>query len=250
MKNSHLFQVLVCLTLSLAVSSYGTTNTYKITVDYIAVGSDGQNTSETQLDNESVPDNGSSSNTEQTSDLKNATITITFNVTNDAGETEVAELASGNFNNGKFEFEGEIDEAIYVKASVKTNEKELTKWGLVVPGGPEVSFALVEQHGPYPSDQLVMAGASRHGKDSAKKFTISGDFSSLDRDMSLGITRVSGSSWNEDGDAAPLTSWCCLTKESSCFKRKRMNLRYGLSGLWNSTGRGTLLCISARRKSS
>ena len=140
------------------------------------------NRSETQLDNESVPDNGSSSNTEQTSALKNATITITFNIKNDAGETEVAELATGNFNNGKFEFEGEIDEAVYVKVSVKANEQELTKWGLVVPGGAEVSFALVEQHGPYPSDQLVMAGCFQTWERPSEEFTISGDFSSLDRE--------------------------------------------------------------------
>lgn len=193
--------VLSALALFLSISCMGASTTYKISVTYVAASSDILEVLEPEHQAETFENNSSSSVGAQTVDNPDATITISHYVQNDDGGTDVVELAVGEFNDGLFEFEGEIDEAKYALVSVMINGEEFTNWGLVVPGGPEVAFALVQQHGFYPTDQLVKVGASRDVRDSTKKFSISGDFNSLDRDMSLAIARVSGSSWNEEGES-------------------------------------------------
>ena len=218
MKKFAVCWLALCLTLCLMLSSCGSSTTYKVSVKYVDVKSNTTDVSDANEQNEKAEDDSNTSEDTRSSDLADTTVLISYRLPNEDGETEVVELASGNFSNGKFEFESEIDEAIYVKVSVKTDDQELTKWGLVVPGGAEVSFALVEKHGPYPSDQLVMAGASRHWKDPAKKFTVSGDFSSLDRDMSLGIARVNGSTWNEDGERRTFDELLLLDKGQFIFE--------------------------------
>ena len=123
-------------------------------------------------------------------DLSTSTVVVSYETTNDEGKTETVELASGSFVNGKVSFEGEIETATEVKISVATDDGELSATALVVPGGDAVEFALVEYEETYPPDQLVLVGASQASQDASAKFTITGDFSGEDRELSTAVVEV------------------------------------------------------------
>ena len=129
MKKSLYFWIIVSLTLFLSIESNGASTSYKISVRYVVVTSDNLEAWEAEDREETIPNNSSSLVGGQAVDVPDATITISHYVQSDAGEPDVVELAVGEFNNGLFEFEGEIDEATYAKISVMINGEEFTNWG-------------------------------------------------------------------------------------------------------------------------
>lgn len=113
-------------------------------------------------------------------DLSTAEIRIIYEIPSDSGETETVELASDRFVDGKVVFEGEIDEPTDVRISIKELENQW-KWvyTTIIPGGAEINFAMVDDG----DVRLALVGVSKRVKNPKNKFTISGDLSSIDKDL-------------------------------------------------------------------
>ena len=149
---------------------------------------------------------------ESTIDLTMASVVVTHNVTNDSGESEAMEIASGSFAAGQFVLNGDIDEPTEVELSVDVgNDSPLTTKAMLSPGA-EVSFALVEYMDAR-SPRLVLYGESRMAADPSKKFTITGDFNDIDADVSMGVVSVNGPSWDEEGNEAYTTFGSAMLKD-------------------------------------
>lgn len=113
-------------------------------------------------------------------DLSTAEIRIIYEIPSDSGETETVELASDRFVDGRVVFEGEIDEPTDVRISIKELENQW-KWvyTTIIPGGEEINFAMVDDG----DVRLALVGVSKRFKNPQNKFTISGDLSSIDKDL-------------------------------------------------------------------
>ena len=146
-------------------------NSFRIVGEYIG--------SETELgEGQNVPTPTSAVNL----DLSTAEIRITYEVPSENGESETVELASDRFVDGRVVFEGEIDEPTDVRISIKELEDQW-KWvyTTIVPGGEEISFAMVDDG----DVRLALVGVSKRVKNPQNKFTVQGDLSSIDKDLSL-----------------------------------------------------------------
>lgn len=195
---------LVGLATLLAACSAGPSNTYTITGEFIAVQPDEPEGSESEATEESASDEVASSEASETEpveeiDLSTATVVVSYETVGDDGEDVTVELTSGSFADGTVAISGEIDVPTDVTLSVDVGEEEpLTVSALLSPGS-EVSFVLVDHLDPRPP-QLSLYGEAKDVRDPTKRFSISGDLSSLDKDLSLGSVGVSGPGWDEDGE--------------------------------------------------
>lgn len=126
-------------------------------------------------------------------DLSTAEIRIIYEIPSDSGETETIELASDRFVDGRVVFEGEIDEPTDVRISIKELENQW-KWvyTTIIPGGEEINFAMVDDG----DVRLALVGVSKRVKNPQNKFTISGDLSSIDKDLSRAHVLVRGTGVN------------------------------------------------------
>ncbi len=139
---------------------------------------------------------GSEPPVEQRLDLSTAMVSVTHEITNEEGELETVELASGSLADGSIAFTGEIEEPTTVEISMSIGEEEepLTTTALLT-GGSEIRFVVLDHLGFYPSDQLALVGSSRTSTDPTKKFSISGDFSALEAELpDQVVARAAGSS--------------------------------------------------------
>lgn len=179
---------LACGALLLVGCSAGPSKAYTINGEFIAVEAEEPEAMDGQPSGEG---DAAVTETEEVADLSTSTVEVTYETTNDSGETESVVLASGSFVDGKVSFEGEIESATEVKISVETADgEELSATALVVPGGEAVEFALVEYEAPYPSDRMILLGASRRSQDPSSKFTITGNLGGTDVDVSTAIADV------------------------------------------------------------
>ena len=121
-----------------------------------------------------------------------ANVVVTFERVNDEGQTETVELASGSFVNNKIRFEGEIDQPTEVEISVHDDENDIsTTSALIVPGDNEVAFAYVRSVNiGDDSTNVWLLGNSRLSKDPTKKFSITGDLRSLDKQPALARAKL------------------------------------------------------------
>lgn len=190
--------------------STGPSKQYTITGEYIAVEpdpayvvSEPEPAESDDTSDEAASDNqegvAEQADEEPAMDLSMAKVVVSQQVTNDAGESVETEIATGNFSDGQFVLNGEIDEPTEVEFSIDLDDdNSLTTKAMLSPGA-EVSFALIEYMDARPS-RLVLYGDSRRATDSSKKFSISGDLSAIDADLSMGVVSVSGSTWDEEGN--------------------------------------------------
>ena len=133
-------------------------------------------------------------------DSSSVTVSITYEITNEDGEIEEVELLSVSFADGRVEHTGEVIEPTPVKIVVNVGEDDpLTASALIAPG-EEVKFVLLDHWESYRPDQLAMVGSSRISKDPAKKFSISGDFSSVDEDLSHVVVGISAWKFDDEGE--------------------------------------------------
>ncbi len=194
---------LVGLTTLLAACSTGPSNTYTITGEFIAVQPDEPELFETEATEESASagvalEEASETESVEKLDLSGATVVVSYATVGDDGEDVTVELATGSFLDGAVAISGEIDEPTDVTLSVDVGEEDpLTVSALLSPGST-VSFALVDHLEPR-SPQLILFGEARDVRDLAKQFTVTGDLSSMDKDLSLATVSVSGPGWDEDG---------------------------------------------------
>ena len=124
-----------------------------------------------------------------------ASVVVAHDIVNSTGETDTVELASGQFQDGFVTLRGKIDEPINAKIVVDTEEGERLTSNTVISPGITISFVLVESLA-----QLELLGTSRKVRDPTKKFTISGDLSSLDGDLNGSIVQVKSYEYSSTGD--------------------------------------------------
>lgn len=203
MKKVLVFVTSVCAALSGIAESLESKKTFKIAGEYIAIES-------------KLPEGtkAPSPNELETVDYSSGEVLVTYQSANENGETETVELVSGMFVDGKVSLVGEIDEPTEILIAVKAGQnQELTLQAVATPGGEEISFALLDFKS-FPPDRLAFVGSSKRVKDPSKKFTISGNFSSIDKDLSLANVRVTGWGFDENGEQKQIGSGDMLLVDS------------------------------------
>ena len=217
------FLVFVAL---VAGCSTGPSKQYTVTGEYISVEPDpafvaSEPEPADEADDESSTDeqetvategDAEQADEEPAMDLSMAKVVVAQEITNDEGESETKELASGSFSDGQFVLNGEIKEPTEVELSVDIGEDDpLTTKAMLGPGA-EVSFALIEYQDAR-SPRLSLYGESRRSMDSGKKFSISGDLSAIDADLTTAFVSVSGPTWDEEGKEVYITFGSAMLRE-------------------------------------
>ena len=146
-------------------------------------------------------------------DLSTTTIVVTYETTNESGTTETIELASGEFRDGRVLLTGKINEPMDIVIEIQIDGNTVLSLPVAVtPGGEEISFAFLDFQS-FPPDRLAFIGYSPRVKNPEKKFTISGDFSSIDKDLTLANVRVTGWGYDENGKQKAIGSGDMLLKD-------------------------------------
>lgn len=152
-----------------------------------------QSVESTSLHPSAVPDGGTEVY------LSTASISITHQVTNEAGEPITVELASGNFEAETVELQGNIDKLTEVEIAVElSSESVVTTTALIGPGS-NISFALIDSL-DNDLDRLVLYGVSNRAIDPEKKFVISGDLQDIVDGDQLAIIDLTTEIWDEEGE--------------------------------------------------
>ncbi len=126
----------------------------------------------------------------KTLDLSSITVHVLRVADLDGADDSSEELASKDLVNGKAIVEGELSKPTAALILVKSNEEILLSTRTVIKPRDVISIAILDHQGPYPSDQLALVGSSSQVTDSRKKFTILGNFSTVDTDLSLTTARA------------------------------------------------------------
>ncbi|MYD46371.1 MAG: redoxin domain-containing protein [Gammaproteobacteria bacterium] len=114
-------------------------------------------------------------------DLSDAVLTISYDTTNEEGEAETVTLYEGPFEED-FEKVGEIAEPTDINISLQVSEDSLPMTlNSVIGTGSDVHFAFIDREGSY--DVLWLVGATDQVMDQENKFSVSGDLSFLDIDL-------------------------------------------------------------------
>ena len=144
-----------------------------------------------------------------------ASVIITHEISTDESDTEVIELASGRFVDGKVKLSGEIEEPTTVIITVIKDggDESLTMRTFVVPGKEDIKFAIVDRKVAYRPARLVLVGTSDRVRNPEKKFTIKGDFRSMEKELSLGVVTVSGPGLNDQGELSRVNHGTVLIDE-------------------------------------
>ena len=153
--------VVVSIALILTSCSNQPSNTYTVSVEYIAVGPE-ELPQDSELASESP-------------DLSTSTITLYRKQSNANGEVEKVEIASKAFQNGKVVFKSYVDsqESIEITALASGSSATLNAVARVEPGS-DIKLALLDYSLPYFEDRLILRGNALLLSDSPSKFTISG----------------------------------------------------------------------------
>lgn len=195
MKKVLVFVTSVCAVVSGIADSLDSKKTFKISGEYFAV--------ESNLPEGTV---AATADEAETADFSEGEVVVSYQSTNENGETETFTLVSGKFVDGKVSLIGEIEQPTDILISVKAGgSQELSLQAVVIPGSEEVSFALLDFES-FPPDRLAFVGSSKRVKDPSKKFTISGDFNSIDKDLSLANVRITGWGFDENGEQVQIGS--------------------------------------------
>lgn len=122
---------------------------------------------------------------------------VDFSETNDE---VLSELISSQFRNGRVKLRGNIEHPMWVEVLVEsdTSNKTLRTRTFVEPG-ESISLAVVETEN-YIDDTIAHVGTLSNVQDPSKKFSLVGDFNSLNVDFRHAIAFLETSIWNEKGD--------------------------------------------------
>ena len=201
--------VVVLFLLSLNAEGEESHAPFKITGEYLTPSA---TDSSTEI---SASEDDTTSTTDTEIGWPAASVVITHEISTDEGDTEVIELASGQFVDGKVELSGEITEptSVIITAIRNSGEESLTMRTLVVPGKEDIEFAIVDRKVAYRPARLVLVGTSDRVRNPEKKFTIKGDFRSMEKELSLGVVTVSGPGLNDQGELSRVNHGTVLLDE-------------------------------------
>lgn len=133
--------------------------------------------------------------------LSSSRVTVEQQVTNEDGEQEVAELASGEFRNGTVTITGTIAEPGLAEIHVHTSDdKEPLSVVTFLESASDIRFVLMEHEVDYIADKLVLVGESRKSTDKSAKFSISGTLTSSTFGSDLATTTVTARTHEYDTD--------------------------------------------------
>ncbi|MXW53798.1 MAG: TlpA family protein disulfide reductase [Gammaproteobacteria bacterium] len=187
MRKLFTFMGLLGVVAFLAACSTGPSYTFTINGELIAVEPPPAEETEADAatDETDETSDAAGEEVEEPVDWSTATVSVTHEVEGENGETETAVLASTDLVDGKFEVTGEIEKATEVTITASVGEEELAATALLVPNGAAISMVLVDDMNEYPRDSLYVLGESRQSQDPSQKFSISGDLSDLEKDVSM-----------------------------------------------------------------
>ncbi|MCY3540468.1 MAG: TlpA disulfide reductase family protein [Gammaproteobacteria bacterium] len=176
MKNILKLLGLTCITTLVVLSSQANaTVAYKITGEFIYI--------EPTVDEE--PSEAAADAPEappwEPVDLSNAVLTISYETTTEEGEAETVTLYEGPYEED-FESVGEVAEPTEIDITLQVSEdsRPMTL-SSVIGTGSDVHFAFIDREGSY--DVLWLVGATDQVMDQENKFSVSGDLSFLDIDL-------------------------------------------------------------------
>ncbi len=187
MRKLFTFMGLLGVVAFLAACSTGPSYTFTINGELIAVEPPPAEETEADAatDETDETSDAAGEEVEEPVDWSTATVSVTHEVEGENGETETAVLASTDLVDGKFEVTGQIEKATEVTITASVGEEELAATALLVPNGAAISMVLVDDMNEYPRDSLYVLGESRQSQDPSQKFSISGDLSDLEKDVSM-----------------------------------------------------------------
>ena len=167
---------LVCATVLMVLSSQAnTTLPYKVTGEFVYIEA---SVEEEPTEVEAVVLEISP---REPVDLSNAVLTISYEVTNKEGEAEPVTLHEGLWEEN-FEKVGEVAEPTKVKIVLQlSDDGESMTINTVIGTGRDIHFAYIDH--PHKADQFILVGTYSHVLDAANRFSVAGDLSFLDGDL-------------------------------------------------------------------
>ncbi len=181
MKALAAFAVLVGTTQLLFATEFDPAKRYTVICDYIEVDLDPRLVS---MGYEPVPDS------EQRKKLSTATVVVSIETETENGVAQHKQIASKKLDNGRAVIEGETNESMFVKISIVSGEESLLSTRSVISPRDVVSVAIVDYPEPVQRDRLALVGHSNLVSDPEKKFTVLGNLSSVDQDLSATTASV------------------------------------------------------------
>ena len=181
MKALAAFLAVVGTTQLLLATELDPAKRYTLICDYIEIDLDPRLVS---MGYEPVPD------LEQRKKLSTATVVVSNETENENGVAQHKQIASKRLDNGRAVIEGETDESMFVKISIVSGEESLLSTRSVIAPRDVLSVAVVDYPEPMQRDRLALVGHSNLVNDPEKKFTVIGNLSSVDRDLTATTASV------------------------------------------------------------
>lgn len=178
MKNLNRILRLLCvaalvMAAGLGIAS-GTENTTQITGEVITIESEtSADTTVTEPSSTVTPEN-------EPANLSNATLTISYETTSTEGDTETVTLFEGPYQED-FAHEIKTVEPTEVKIVLQVTEDSNPMTLNAVIGTSDIHLAFIDEPGPW--DRFWLVGATDQVMNSENKFSVSGDLSFLDIDL-------------------------------------------------------------------
>ena len=126
---------------------------------------------------------GANQSEENAVDLASSRVVAKYQTTNENGDVESVEFASGNFEDGKVTLSGSFDVPTRVEISVDVEGFPPRPIRSVVAPNDVLEFVLVARTSPMPIGRLMTLGRSSQVMDPDRKFLISGDFSDIEQEL-------------------------------------------------------------------
>jgi len=166
---------LLCITVMTVLSSHANTAVpYKIKGEFISI--------EPDVDGETITSESSTSKAplHEPVDLSNATLTLSYEITNNKGEVETKVFYEGPYEED-FETFGALFEPFEIKISLRTTEdSDPMTINTVIGNGSDVHFAYIDRLGQ--PDQFLLAGATNQVMNPENKFSVKGDLGFLNNE--------------------------------------------------------------------
>ena len=216
MKHSLRILGLFCIaTLAVLCIQANTPMSYKITGALITLEPETAEEETTQIEvDSSVDTTAPEMPAYEAADLSNATLTMSYETTKAEGETETVTLYEGPYQE-TFANVVQVTEPTKVKISLLvTEDSDPMTINTVIGNGSDVHFAYIDR--PGPRDQFLLVGATNQVMNPENKFSVSGDLSFLDIDLTNTTSvEVYGVVYDEQGELQAKQFGPVLVKNNS-----------------------------------
>ena len=143
-----------------------------------------------------------------------ATVLVSQEVLTESGSIEAVELATGEFIDGEVLLSGTIDSPTFATITVTFVDYDALSIAAVIAPDDDLLFRVLQAEDGTPS-QLMFVGTMRLNKDESKKFTVTGDLSSLQAELQGTTVKVTGYG---DGKVGTINYGSVLVAENGTFR--------------------------------